>query len=74
MYVEQVRSVFIDADDDGAKSLELIREAVNAGTIPAPTTVLQSSPNKFHIAWRVDDVTPGQSTRAEPSTRPVVWW
>jgi hypothetical protein len=61
MYVEQVRSVFIDADVDGAKILELIREAVNAGTIPPPTTVLQSSPNKFHIAWRVDGVTPAQA-------------
>jgi RepB DNA-primase from phage plasmid len=60
-FVEQIRNVFIDADADGEKSLQLIRADVTAGMIPAPHSILKTSPNKFHIAWHVDGFTPEEA-------------
>jgi hypothetical protein len=54
-FIEEIRNVFIDADADGEKSLQLIRADVAAGLIPTPLSILKTSPNKYHIAWQVDD-------------------
>jgi hypothetical protein len=48
--IGEIRHVFLDADREG----EQIRRAIGARRdVPAPCYVLQSSPNRAHILWRV---------------------
>jgi RepB DNA-primase N-terminal domain/AAA domain len=51
--VKEVRSLYIEFDENGREGLERIRADVAAGTIPAPDFVIESSPSKFHVIWRV---------------------
>ena len=49
-----VRTVAIDCDADGAASWTAVHDAVLAGTIPAPTIIVQSSESprkKFQFMW-----------------------
>jgi hypothetical protein len=49
--VQNVRNLFIESD--GGDTLGLIDAAVAAGELPAPHTVLESSPGKYHVCWHV---------------------
>ena len=55
-FVEDIRNLFIETDKDkgGANALPSIKTAVDAGIIPAPQTILESSPGNYHIAWNVE--------------------
>jgi DNA primase RepB-like protein len=45
-----VRHLFLDADHDGAGVLSRLTSRTD---IPAPSYVLESSPNRVHVFWRV---------------------
>jgi P4 family phage/plasmid primase-like protien len=62
-FVEEIRNVYIESDKDkgGAGILERIQQAVSAGLIPSPHSILQSSPGNYHIVWNVDGFTPGEA-------------
>jgi len=47
-----VRHVFLDADHDGSAVLSRVEARQD---LPSPSYVLQSSPNRVHIFWRVRD-------------------
>jgi hypothetical protein len=55
--IAEVRHVFVDADENGDAVLADIRASVEAGEIPAPTIVVQSSKNKYQIVWNVYGLT-----------------
>lgn len=52
-YIETARAAFLDLD--GAP-LERVQEAVKAG-YPKPHMVVESSPGRYHVYWRVVDLT-----------------
>lgn len=58
--VLNVRNLFIDAD--GTKpTLQMVEDAVRANEIPAPHSVLESSPGKCHICWHVAGFTSSEA-------------
>jgi len=49
--VLEIRHVYLDLDEDGPASLHSIR---TTGDVPAPNFVLDTSPEKNQVVWRVD--------------------
>jgi hypothetical protein len=49
-----IRHLFLEADDDGAGVLARLASRAD---IPAPSYVLESSPNRVHVFWRVVEFT-----------------
>ena len=62
-FVKVIRNVFIESDQDkgGENTLPLIRQDVAAGLIPAPNSILSSSPGNYHIVWHVDGISPDEA-------------
>lgn len=58
--IETVRNVFIETDGE-FDSLAAIHLAVEDDIIPAPHSILQSSPGKFHIVWHVEGFAPEEA-------------
>lgn len=50
--IRAIRHVFLEVDDDASRVLRAIADRVD---LPSPSYVLQSSPNRAHIFWRVTD-------------------
>ncbi len=48
--IEEIRHVYLDLDRHGDQSLEAIRDS---SSIPAPNFVLDTSPGKHQVVWRV---------------------
>jgi RepB DNA-primase from phage plasmid len=51
--IESIRHVYIDLDHGGPGALASVK---NSSAVPKPTYVLASSPGKFQIVWKVQDV------------------
>lgn len=51
--IEAIRHVYIDLDYGGEKALEAIHKS---SVVPKPNIVLNSSPDKFQIVWKVEGV------------------
>ena len=49
--IESIKHVFLDLDQGGSEALETIK---NSGAVPKPNYVLNSSPEKYQIVWKVD--------------------
>jgi hypothetical protein len=49
-----VRHVFVEADQDG---LEVLARIAERSDVPAPSYVIESSPNRVHVLWRVTGFT-----------------
>jgi hypothetical protein len=67
--ITTVRNLYLDVDktkENGERALQLIEEAVKAGLIPPPTSILESSPGNYHITWAVEDFTPAQAKAMLP--------
>src|SRR3984957_15946517 len=47
----EIRHVYLDLDEDGPASLHAIR---TTGNVPVPNFVLDTSPEKNQVVWRVD--------------------
>jgi hypothetical protein len=56
--VDVVRHLYLDLDSGGRPALERILEAKE---LPAPHEVLESSPDKFQILWRVEQFEAAQA-------------
>jgi hypothetical protein len=48
--VAAIRHIFLDVDHDGSQTLARIAERPD---LPEPSCILQSSPDRFHVLWRV---------------------
>ena len=55
----EIRHVYLDLDEDGPASLHAIR---TTGNVPVPNFVLDTSPEKNQVVWRVDGL---DQTQAE---------
>jgi hypothetical protein len=54
--VSALRTCYIELDYEGDAGLAKINSAVAAKEIPEPHFVLQSSPHKFHVVWKIDGI------------------
>jgi len=53
----EIRNVYIELDYDAPANLEKMWEDVEAGVIPQPHYILESSPNRYQVVWRVEGFT-----------------
>jgi len=51
--IEQIRHLYLDIDRRGPEALEAIR---NSSGIPTPNYVLETSPAKFQVVWKVENI------------------
>lgn len=56
--IRDIRHVYLDLDRNGDASLEAIQ---NSSDIPAPNFVLDTSPGKHQVVWRVTGFKPGEA-------------
>ena len=49
--IESIRHVYLDLDHGGPEALESIE---NSGLVPKPNYVLNSSPEKYQVVWKVE--------------------
>src|SRR5882724_1746777 len=52
--IASIRHVYLDLDHGG---LEALKSVENSSAVPKPNYILTSSPGKFQIAWRVQEIT-----------------
>ena len=55
-----IRHLYVDLDQDGSTSLAAIEKS---NLVPPPSYVLNTSPDKYQVIWKVEDV---QKAQAEP--------
>src|ERR1019366_1817945 len=48
--IREIRHLYLDLDKDGSRALEAIR---NSTEVPAPNFVLDTSPGKHQVVWKV---------------------
>jgi hypothetical protein len=63
--IRAIRHLYADFDNDGDTSLAAIEKS---DLVPPPNYVLNTSPGKFQVVWKVEDVT---SEQAEPMLRAI---
>jgi hypothetical protein len=51
--LKEIRHVYLDIDRDGDQAIEIIRTSFD---IPTPNFVLNTSPGKYQVVWRVEGV------------------
>jgi hypothetical protein len=51
--IREIRHLYLDLDKDGSQALEVIR---NSTEIPPPNFVLDTSPGKHQVVWKVDGI------------------
>jgi hypothetical protein len=51
--LEEIRHVYLDIDRDGDQAIEVIRTSLD---IPTPNFVLNTSPRKYQVVWRIEGV------------------
>src|SRR5712672_1311464 len=49
--IESIKHVYIDLDHGGSEALEAVE---NSGVVPKPNYVLNSSPEKHQVVWKVE--------------------
>ena len=52
--IETIRHVYVDLDHGGSAALEEIK---NSDLVPQPNYVLNTSPDKFQVVWKVEGIT-----------------
>jgi hypothetical protein len=56
--IHSIRHLYVDLDHDGTTSLASIQQS---SLVPRPNYVLSTSPGKFQVIWRVQEVAPEQA-------------
>jgi hypothetical protein len=56
--IATIRHVYLDLDQNGAKSLAMIEKSSN---VPQPSYIITSSPGKFQVIWKVKDLSQDQA-------------
>jgi hypothetical protein len=51
--IREIRHIYLDLDRKGDQVLEAIRESTE---LPPPTFVLNTSPGKHQVVWRVNGI------------------
>jgi hypothetical protein len=58
--IATIRNAYIEIDYNGDNQLAEVRKAAAAGEVPKPHYVLKSSPGKYQIVWKVENLTHGE--------------
>ena len=60
-----VARLHIDLDKNSRAGMRQIQRDVEAGVVPSPSTIVESSPDKYHLMWNVDphDFAVGEASR-----------
>jgi hypothetical protein len=53
-----IRHLYVDIDQDGSSSLAAIEKS---NLVPPPSYVLNTSPDKYQVIWKVEDIPPTQA-------------
>lgn len=53
-----IRHLYVDLDQDGSTSLAAIE---TSNVVPPPSYVLNTSPDKYQVIWKVEDIAQGQA-------------
>src|SRR6202158_106349 len=53
--IETIRHLYLDLDHGGSAGLEGIK---NSDLVPQPNYVLNTSPDKFQVVWKVEGIVP----------------
>jgi hypothetical protein len=53
--IETIKHLYLDLDHGGSNALELIE---NSDLVPQPSYVLNTSPDKFQLVWKVEGLKP----------------
>jgi hypothetical protein len=56
--IEMIRHLYLDIDRNGPTALEAIE---NSGLVPRPNYVLQTSPEKYQVVWKVEGIAQDQA-------------
>jgi hypothetical protein len=56
--IETIRHLYLDLDQEGPAALAKIKMS---NLVPPPNYILNTSPDKFHVVWRVESVSPEQA-------------
>jgi RepB DNA-primase from phage plasmid len=56
--IETIRHLYLDIDRRGPEALDAIRKS---SAVPPPNYVLQTSPEKFQVVWKVENVSQDQA-------------
>lgn len=56
--LQEIRHLHLDLNKDAARKLEAIRQE---SVVPAPNYVLNTSPGKFQVIWRVEGIGPDKA-------------
>lgn len=63
--IQTIRHLYADLDHEGVASLAAIEQS---NLVPSPNYVLSTSPGKFQVVWKVEDLT---SEQAEPMLKAI---
>src|SRR5579862_6725897 len=56
--IETIRHLYLDLDHEGSVGLEAIK---HSDLVPRPNYVLNTSPDKFQVVWKVEGITPEEA-------------
>src|SRR6266446_3488783 len=56
--IETIRHLYLDVDHNGPLALEAIE---NSGLVPQPNFVLETSPEKYQVVWKVEGIAQDQA-------------
>jgi hypothetical protein len=56
--IEKIRHLYLDIDRRGPEALEAIGKS---NAVPTPNFVLRTSPEKFHVVWKVENINQDQA-------------
>jgi hypothetical protein len=56
--IDTIRHLYIDLDHGGSTALDAIK---NSDLVPQPNYVLNTSPEKFQVVWKVEGITPEEA-------------
>jgi hypothetical protein len=56
--IETIRHLYLDIDRDGPTALERLEDS---GLVPRPNYVLETSPEKYQVVWKVEGITQDQA-------------
>ena len=59
--VLEARWLYLDADEDGDKVVKRLDEDAARGRLPRPTAIVQTSPGRYQVMWRIRPTEPGKA-------------
>ncbi len=62
----EARWLYLDADENGDATLKRIDADAAAGRVPVPTAVVNTSPGRYQVTWRIE---PAETAKAEDMLR-----